>query len=174
MAAGLSQLIEALSAFLPLRTVLAMVGVLLVAGSPWWFETVRERQIRGAARRMVRADPAARAELLARVLALAGDRPLRLTTAVEAAIRYDVRDLRDAALATLAATGRAPDAVARLRARIEKPPLAFRDALEAVVRIEGLLEAGLEVGAREALAEAMTAFPGDPDLARLADRLTTR
>ena len=171
MAGAIAQLVEALSWFVPLRTIVVALVVLAAIASPFWFESVRDRQIRGAVRRMVRAEPRQRAAIAEQVMRLAGRRPGRLVAACDAAIKYDLRDLRDRALAALVEAGAPQADLKRLRALVDKPVVRWRDPLEAVVRIEALLDAGLRVGAQETLEQARAAFPGDPDLARLAARV---
>jgi hypothetical protein len=166
--AGLGQLLRSLSEVVPMRTLAIVVLVVAILALPAWLETVRERQLRGAVRRMVRADPDQRAALVDRALTLAALVPRRLTVLAGEAIRYDQRDVRDRALAALEEAGGDTRA---LRARIERPKVRFRDPVEAVVRIEGLVAEGLVEAAREQLAEARSTFPDDPELALLETTL---
>ncbi len=166
--AGIGQIIRTLSEVVPLRTLLLLVLALAILALPLWFETVRERQVRGAVRRMVRADPDQRAALEERAIALAASRPRRLFVLAGEAIRYDQRDLRDRALTALEAAGGDTRA---LRAKIDRPKAKFRDAVEATVRIEALLAEGLPEAAREQLGEARSAFPDDPDLLSLETKV---
>jgi hypothetical protein len=166
--AGLGQLLRSLSEVVPLRALLVIVLAVALLALPAWLETVRERQLRGTVRRMVRADPEQRAALVDRALILAAHVPRRLSVLAGEAIRYDQRDVRDRALAALEEAGGDTRA---LRARIDRPKARFRDPFEAVVRIEGLVAEGLLEAAREQLAEATTAFPDDPDLALLETKL---
>jgi hypothetical protein len=166
--AGLSQLVRTLSEVVPVRALLLVLLVLAVVGLPAWLENVRERQLRGAVRRMVRADPEQRVALVERVKHLAGGVPRRLTVLAGEAIRYDQRDVRDHALAALEAAGGDSRS---LRAKIERPKPKFRDPVEAVVRVEGLLAEGLVEAAREQLGEALAAFPDDGELKALESRL---
>lgn len=171
MARGFGEVMQALSALLPPEALAAVGAVVLLVMAPFWLDSMRGKQIRGAVRRMVRADPETRAALVDRVMSLAGTRPHRLVTLAQHAIKYDQRDVRDAAIAALEATGRAPQDVKRLRAEIEKPPITHRDPLEAIVKIEGLLDQGLVVAAAEHLDAAERRFPGDPELAALRRRV---
>ncbi len=171
MARGFGEMMQALGALLPPEWLAAVAGVLLVVAVPFWLESMRGKQIRGAVRRMVRAEPEAREALIAQVMHLAGTRPRRLVTAVQQAMKYDQRELRDAALAVLVATDRAHADVKQLRAAIDKPPILHRDPLEAVVKIEGLLDQGLRVAAHEHLEAARRRFPGDPELVAVSARV---
>lgn len=151
--------------------VLVGFGVIgVVTLGPRWAESVRDKQIRGLVRRMVRADPQERKRLTELVTRIAGTHPRRLEATVHHAIQYDQRALRDSALATLHATGAAREQVKRLRAKIEKPPTKFRDPIEAAVRIEQLFQNGLVDAAREQLDVALSAFPADPELVSLAEK----
>jgi len=166
--AGLGQLVRSLSEIVPVRTLLVVLFVVGILALPSWFETVRDRQLRGAVRRMVRADPETRAALVDRAITLAAHVPRRLSVLAGEAIRYDQRDVRDRALAALEQTGADTRA---LRERIERPKVRFRDPVEAIVRIEALLSEGLVEAAREQIADARSTFPDDPDLASLETKL---
>jgi hypothetical protein len=165
---GLVEIVRTLGALLPLRLLAVGVVVLVLLALPAWFENVRERQIRGTVRRMVRAEPPHRASLEHRALELAGAKPRRLTVLAGEAIRYDQRSVRDRALAALDAAGADTRA---LREKIDRPRTRFRDPVEAVVRIEALLGEGLTEAAREQLEVAAAAFPADPEIAALRERL---
>jgi hypothetical protein len=167
MVAGISQLIEGLALFLPLEVVVGIVSVGGVLALPLWFESIRDKQIRGLVRRMVRASGTERDELVQRAFQLAGDRPRRLGTLVRQAIHYDQRQLRDQALAALDATGKAAVDVKHFRTLIAPPPVRFRDPFEASVRVEQLLEQGLTVAAQEQLKAALEAFPENAELRAL-------
>jgi hypothetical protein len=166
--AGLGQLVRSLSEVVPLRTLVVVLLVVAILALPAWLETVRERQLRGTVRRMVRADPDQRAALVDRALTLAAHVPRRLSVLAGEAIRYDQRDVRDRALAALEEVG---GDTTVLRAKIERPKARFRDPVEAAVRIEGLVGEGLLEAAREQLAEARAAFPDDPELAFLETKV---
>jgi len=148
----------------------ALAGLALLAMPPW-LESVRGKQINGFVRRMIRAERPERDALADRVLHIAGQRRARLVGLALAAMRYDQRDLRDAALARLERHPRGRVDAARLRERFEKAPVRFSDPLTAQVRVERLLRAGLTVGAAEQLEIARRQFPDDPELARLAGKL---
>lgn len=172
MLRGIADLLNGLALFLPFKVFVGVVVFVAVAAVPIWFETVRDKQIRGIIRRMIRADKDERSSLAASALDLAGKSPRRLGTLVRQAIHYDQRALRDEALAVLEATGKAPADVAHLRAMIAPKAAKFRDPIEATVRIEQLIEQGLHVAAREQLTAARASFPEDPDIAALERRLS--
>jgi hypothetical protein len=167
---GIGQLLQALTAILPLKVVIGLGVAVAIGLAPYWLESIRDRQIRGTVRQMVRAEPEDRERLVQRVFELTGDKRQRLLTLVEVAIKYDQRGLRDQAIVRLESTGGTADA-ARLRKRIEPEKPRFRDALEAAVRIEALVSAGLTAAAEEQLAIARAAFPSDSELAELARRI---
>jgi hypothetical protein len=168
MVQGVSDLITGLLVVFP-PWVLGVVGVVgVVTLGPRWIESMRDKQLRGWVRRMIRADADERQRLSDLVMEVAGSHPGRLSAVVHHAIHYDQRALRDRALAALAATGGAPEEVKRLRERIDKPRTKFRDPIEAAVRIEQLRQDGLLVAADEQLEIARAAFPGDPELEALA------
>ncbi len=148
-----------------------VIGALVALAAPFWLENVRQKQIKGAVRRMVRADYEERPALVERALGLAGQRRIRLIALVQEAIRYDQRALRDEALGRLEQVKGGKTDAAELRKRVEKPRTRYRDPVEAAVRVEGLLDEGLLVAAREQLDEARSAFPDDPELDRLDQRL---
>lgn len=148
--------------------VLVGLGVLLL---PPWIESVRSKQIKGAIRRMIRADDALRPGLADRALSLAGQRRLRLIGLVQEAIRYGQHRLVEAGLTRLEAHPNGRADAAKLRERIEAPRIRFRDPVEAVVRIGRLMEQGLVVAAEEHLEVALHQFPDEPELRDLCARL---
>ncbi|MCB9686616.1 MAG: hypothetical protein H6738_08035 [Alphaproteobacteria bacterium] len=166
MARVLGQLIETLSMFMPLKVVLGIVVILGLLGAPFWLESVRDRQIRGTVRRMVRAERPERDELANRVLTLADGKPGRLRAVVEAATRYDQRDLRERTLALMEKGPGADDAVRFREATVVKR-WRPRDPLEAVVRVESLRAEGMDGAAEEHLQAALEVFPDDPELQAL-------
>ena len=170
MSRAIGDLINALTTLVPLRMLVVIAVLLAVSAAPFWMESIRDRQLRGLVRRCVRAEEGPRDALVAEILRVAADKPNRLRTVAQVALHYDQRDVHDRALAALEATGKAAEDVKLLRQKVEKPPIRFRDPLEAVVRVEALLDAGLRVGAQEQLDAALKAFPRDPDLERLQAR----
>ncbi|MCA9494464.1 MAG: type II secretion system protein [Myxococcales bacterium] len=166
MARVLGQLVETLSMFMPLKVVLGIVAILGLLAAPFWLESVRDRQIRGTVRRMVRAERQERDALAHRVLSLADGKPGRLRTIVEAATRYDQRDLRERTLALMEKGPGARDAV-RFRETTTVKRWRPRNPLEAVVRVEALRAEGMEAAAEEHLQIALETFPDDPELLAL-------
>jgi hypothetical protein len=176
---GLIQIVRTLAQVVPLRVLVVLMVAGGILGLPSWIENVRERQIRGTVRRMVRADPPAREQLESQAIQLA-ERPLpwpiepaegtqrRLNVLAAEAIRYNQRSARDRALAALDAAGADTRA---LREKISRPTVKFRDPVEAAVRIDNLLKEGLVEAAREQLTIARTHFPDDPELAALQEKL---
>ena len=155
------QLLTALIPPWALPFVLVAIGVALV---PPWIESVRSKQIKGALRRMVRAEPEEQKRLADWALDLAGQKRTRLIGFVQEAIRYGHRDLVEEGLLRLEAHPRAHEDALKLRERVQGPRPRFRDPVEASVRIEGLLDQGLLVGAEEQLSLALGQFPDHPDL----------
>lgn len=168
---GLSDVFQILATLLPPWALAGVVAAVLVVGAPAWFDNVRSKQIRGRIRKMLRATTPEKPPLAAEALALAADRPRRLVALIREAHKYDLRDLRDAGLAHLEALGTAPEDVRVLRKLVSPPPARYRDPLEAVVKVERLLDMELPVAAREALDEALRQHPGDADLLALGQRV---
>lgn len=169
---GITDLIEVLAQLVPTPV---LIGILVVAGLaaiPAWVRSVRTRQIKGCLRRAARAhdDTERHAELDA-AFARAGDRPRLLVGLIEQAIRNGQPEAWRRGLDALAATGRAELDLARLRRKVEPPDDRVRDPLQAIVRVERHLRAGLVVAAEEALEEALADHPDDPDLRELAERV---
>jgi hypothetical protein len=158
-----------LTLFLPWKLVVGLLAVLVVAALPSWVENMRERQLRGSVRRLVRAEQTERVRLLEDTFGLAGERPSRLVRLVEAGRQYDQRDVVDRALTHLDRLDAA--AAHRLRTAAAPPKPKVRDALEAVVRVEGLLREGMAVRAAEVLEESLREHPADPELLALRERL---
>jgi hypothetical protein len=173
MMRGVGDLIALVQNLLPPWAIALLAVVLVVVIGPAWFDNVRAKQVRGQIRQLLRAQEADKAGYADAALALAGDRPRRLVALVREAHKYLLFDLRDIALRRLRATGRAPDDVAALEKLVAPEDKAAPSTLEAVVRIEQLLEAGLTVGAEEQLTAALRRYPRDPDLLALRARLET-
>lgn len=165
--AGLSTLARMLGDLLPPRFLFPALAVLILLMLPSWYENMREKQIRGVVRRMVRAEPVERDALYSQALELAGQKRRRLHTLAGEAIRYDQRALRDRALVLLEQTGGREEA-RTLRQKIEPVRSRYRDPVEAAIRIETLLADGLTEAADEQLRLARAQFPGDAELEALA------
>lgn len=168
---GLTSILDTVSQLLPPQAMAAVAAVLVILIAPLWFGSMRQKQIRGVIRRLVRADDSERATLHARIRHLAARSPTRWVTVVQQAIRYDQRALRDEGMQWLADDGRRPRELAAFNDTIQPSKPAFRDAFEATVRVERLLRAELPAAAREEWERAVAAFPNDAELAHLGTRL---
>ncbi|MEQ1500744.1 MAG: hypothetical protein ABMB14_00870 [Myxococcota bacterium] len=166
---GLGTLLRSLAVILPLKVVIGLSVLTAVLLAPAWFESIRDRQLRGLVRRMVRADAVQRAQLTTEALTLAMGKERRLVTLVEQASKYDQPPVRARALEALEGLG---VSTARFKPAAKAPQV--RDPIEAAVRIERMLRNGLLVTAREALGPALAAFPTDEELVDLDTRLTER
>ncbi len=173
MSRAIGDLLSTLSLFVPLRVLLVAGLVVLVLALPSWLESVREKQVRGLVRRLVRASPDDREALERSILALAGTRPGRLRAMVESAVRYDQRGLRDRGIALLEQAGAVQDA-RKIREAVTPKKARFRDPVEAALRIEAYLSEGRTVAAAEALAEALESFPLDEELRALERAVAER
>lgn len=170
MAKVIGDLYAFLTLFLPWKLVVGVGVALAFVAVPYWFETVREKQLRGQVRRMVRAEQHERVRLVEETFGLAGDRASRLARLVEAGRHYDQRDVVERALGELHKVD-APLAV-RLQSQLAPPRPKARDGLEVAVRVEALLASGMGDRAREVLEEGLRDHPADPELTALRDRLT--
>jgi hypothetical protein len=169
---GIGDIVSILQSFLPPWALAVIAVVALAVGGPAWFDNVRGKQIRGRIRKMLRADgPDARAAYAHEALELAGERPRRLVTLIREAHKYQLNELRDRALERLREGGASPADVEVLDKLVRPESKAAPTSLEAVVRVEKLLDAGLVVGAQEQLDAAMERFPEDPELRQLRSRL---
>jgi hypothetical protein len=150
-----------------------LVVVAVAVGGPAWFDNVRGKQIRGQIRKMLRAErPTEKASHADEAMALAGDRPRRLVILIREAHKYQLNELRDRALRVLKEGGQAPADVEVLEKLVRPESKAAPTSLEAVVRVEQLLDAGLVVGAEEQLSAALERFPRDRELLALRERLS--
>lgn len=170
MGRGIGQIMEALGQLLPPWVVIALLAVLVVALAPSWLETTRQRQVRARVRRAVRVR-SRREQDLAAAVELAAGRPRRLVTLAEEAIRFQLTEVRDRALAELEASGGHPKDLQRLRKQIEAEDRPPTHPLEEVARVGQMLEAGAVERARARWEQATEVFPDDPDLRALGERL---
>jgi len=168
---GLTDFFQILGTMLPPWALALIAVAIAVVMGPAWFDGVRSKQVRGRIRKMLRAPAEAHGGYADEALRLAAHRPRRLVTLVREAHKYGFRELRDQALQRLASTGKAAEDVRVLRQLVKPAPEKLRDPLQGVVRVERLLSAGLPVGAREALDEALAQHPADPDLLALGARV---
>lgn len=165
--AGIGQLFKALALLVPLPVllVLAALGALFVG--PSWLESIRQRQIRGQVRQLVRADADERARIEADLLEMCGERAARWASLADAANHYGRPTLRDLAITRLEELG-AKDLVRKWRETDKRKSAQVRDPVEALVRIERMYRSGADARGDESLAAALQQFPDDPDLVALA------
>jgi len=166
------QLIEAVTSLLPPWMVAPVLGVLVLLSVPLWLNSVRNKQISGAVRRLVRApDAVARAALLERIWSLAAERPSRVLVIVREAIRYDQRQLMNEAMDWLDARGEAVEDLRIIRGKMTAEPKPVGHPLEVAVTVERLVEEGMHEAARSRLNDALARYPNDADLMALSRRL---
>lgn len=173
MVAGLGQLVKALASIVPAPVAIGIGVVLAVALAPRWLQSVRERQLRGLVRRMIRADPPERESLRAEAFALAGTDVERLRVLLLAAVKYTQRPVIDGVIAAFDARGDAIGAREGAWARelVEPRRAKYRDPVEAVLKIERLIASGLLAAAAEQVAIARDVFPEDEEIAALAAKI---
>lgn len=171
MGRGLSEVVEALGLLLPPQVLAAAAILLVLLALPGWLYGVRVRQIRNALRRTVRAAPAQRPALIARAFERAGHNPHLLALIVEDARKRDLPQAAQAALRQLDEHPKGGPLAAKLRASVSRPPPPLARPIEAIARVEALLDGGATEAARAAVLEALEAHPEDPDLAALRARL---
>ncbi|MCB9682708.1 MAG: hypothetical protein H6733_14680 [Alphaproteobacteria bacterium] len=168
---GIGDLIGVLRLMLPPWA----LGLLAVVVALWLVPRLRyrtrARQIRGAIRRMVRADVPTRAGLFAWTFELAADDVFLLVDVANEARKRGMNDLWDHALARLddLATGRGE--AERLRRSVERVSAEPMHPVEAALRIEALVDTGAYEAARERLGEALARHPSDPGLQALHARI---
>jgi len=169
---GIGDIVGILQSALPPWAMALIAVAAVLVGGPAWFDNVRGKQIRGRIRKMLRAEgPEARHAFAEEALALAGERARRLVTLIREAHKYQLHDLRDRALDRLRETGGSPADVEVLDKLVLPESKAAATSLEAVVRVEKLLDAGLIVGAEEQLVAALERFPRDAELQHLRSRV---
>jgi hypothetical protein len=172
MLRGITDLLSVLGQIVPFPVLVGVLVVGALLAIPPWLRSVRTRQIKGALRRAARAHgDDARQVHIDQAFERAGTRPRLLVDLVEQALRNGQRDVVRRGLDALEATGRLELEARRLRRKIEPPDPRPRDPLQAIVRVERHLRAGLVVAAREALDPALREHPHDPDLQNLDRRL---
>ncbi len=171
MTRAFTDIAQLIGQVIPPWALVPLVLLLALAALPFWLQSVKGKQISGLARRMVRAPTEEREQMLERVLALAGSKPALLRTAIEQAIKYDHLDLRKRALAALEDTGKAPQDVAQIRAKLEPEPKPVPHPLEVAVNVERLIGEGMFDTARLRLDEALIRYPRDSDLLALRARV---
>jgi hypothetical protein len=171
MMRGITDLGTALSAVLPPWMMAALGVVAAVAALPLFVERSRQKQIRGAIRRLVRADPPTRDALLRWVQTLSADRERRLTLVAEEATKREQWDLRQWALEGLERSETGRREAARLRKARTPEPKPFNHPLEAEAMARTLAAAGARVAARDVVRRARRRFPDSPELGLLEAEL---
>jgi hypothetical protein len=169
---GIGQLIADLSALVPPWVLWTLALVLLVVAVPGYQYSIRERQVRERVRRMVRAEPARRAQLVEDALTLAGRNPHLLALVVREARKRTLPLVQDRALAVLDAGDAAMQQEAkRLRSEVAvvDPMLGRPHAMAAAAL--AMLEAGNPEGARSRVEAALSQHPNDPVLRAAATRI---
>jgi hypothetical protein len=169
---GIGDILNLLRAALPPWALALLAAALVVGFGPAWFDTVRIKQIKGCVRQMQRAPPSEHPAWVDEAFRRARGRPARLSALVREAHRVGFRDMAEEGLRRLRDGGRSPDDVRALDKLLHPPPDVPATALEASVRVEQLLDAGLLVGAAEQLRSARSRFPDDAELRALEARLS--
>jgi hypothetical protein len=172
MMRGLTDLLGLLGVLLPSWAVGVVLALIGLAIAPFWWSSMRTKQMRGKVRQMVRAEPEERDALQRQIMEIAGTHPFRLANLCREATRYGQFELRREALAALKATGKLVEDVRIFDAQSRADPKTpFAHPLGAVAIVEGLIADGLEGVARDRLRQARAQFPRSGELSALADRL---
>ena len=164
-------LVEILGGVLPHWVILVLAGVGMVIVLPFYLKGHR----RSLARRRISAmhglsQPEAE-RLEAEAFSLVGRDPDGLVVVVEEAQRRGREAVARRALERLAATGRRPAEVVRLRRILEGPGPRLPE--EEALAVDRLLQAGLTQAARQRLDRARARWPDLPEWDDLATRLAS-
>lgn len=169
---GITDIVSGLAQVVPFPVLVAILAVAAVLAFPLWLNSVRTRQIKGRLRRAARAhDADTRAAEVQAAFDITRGKPRLILSLADQAIRNGQPYAWRRALEELEESGKLELDVAALRRRVQPPPKTVRDPLEAVVRVERYLEAGLGVAAQEALEDGLSRHPNHPDLLALRDRM---
>jgi hypothetical protein len=148
--------------------VLPAVGfaVVLVL-SPFALVNQRTARARRVLQRAAQAGGAERERLEREAMAEVAGRPDGLIVIAEDALKAGRGALAREAVAQLRATGKRPSDLRRLERELDGPAQAAgpKTPLEAALKVERLLAAGMREPAREALEAARRKWPEDADLA---------
>jgi hypothetical protein len=165
---GVTDILEVLRDLVPTPVLIGILVVVMALATPAWLRSVRTRQMKGKLRTAARARSAEeRASAVEGAFSLAKGKPRALVDLAERAMHNGQVDVWRRALAELEATGKLELDLVRLRRKVAGPDKRVRDPLQAAVRIERLIEAGLVVGARETLDELAKSHPDSRELAQL-------
>ena len=169
---GITDILQVLGQLVPTPVLIAIVAIGLVLATPAWLRSVRTRQMKGKLRTAARAHSAEeRNAAIEAAFKLSGARPRALVDLAERAMQNGQIDVWRRALAEPEATGKLELELIRLRRKVSGPDTRPRDPLQAAVRIERLIEAGLVVGARETLEALAASHPDGPELRELEQRV---
>ena len=169
---GVTDILQVLGQLVPTPVLIGIIVVGMALATPAWVRSVRVRQMKGKLRTAARAHSAEEREAAVEAaFKLSGGRPRALVDLAERAMQNGQIDVWRRALDQLEATGKLELDLIRLRRKVAPPDKRPRDPLQAAVRIERLIEAGLVVGARETLQALEESHPGSPELAELERRV---
>lgn len=169
---GIGDIFNVLFLFLPWWA-LALIGVVIAAlVLPGWLKNTRLKPISARIRDMAMADTAAeRAHLQGKVMFMAGDDGDLLAWVVMQAEKRHQRPLWDDALTKLRTIPKFSHEAKRLEMRWKRDVPPPRHPIEEAAAIEGFIEDGLLVKARERLDISLDRFPDDPDLLAALEHL---
>lgn len=170
---GITDILQVLGQLVPTPVLIAIVVVGMALATPAWLRSVRTRQMKGKLRTAARAHSEVEREAAVEAaFRLSGGRPRALVDLAERAMQNGQMDVWKRALAELEATGKLELDLIRLRRKTAPPDKRPRDPLQAAVRIDRLIEAGLIVGARETLDALVESHPDSPELYELEVRIS--
>ncbi|MBN2801042.1 MAG: hypothetical protein JXX28_18025 [Deltaproteobacteria bacterium] len=171
---GIPEIIQAVLSFFPPWSWPFLLGLFAVLAVPVWFQSVRIKQVRNRVRRYVRAPAGEREVHMAVAFQLAAGHPRRLVTLAEEAIRFKLEPIWKRALRELEEAGAHPKDLRLLNEKVARERKLPVHPIEEAVAIEVMIESGALERARERLTPALAAFPTDPDLVALSERLAKR
>lgn len=139
---------------------------------PGWFHGVRVKQLKAQLRKAARSSSEAdRDGHLTQALELAGTDARKLVALCDESHKLNQKVVFQTALQRLRDNdGHAAD-IRRLVELSTRERPVYRHPVEAAVAIERLIEGEMWDEARARLDETLSAFPGDPDLIALVERL---
>jgi hypothetical protein len=162
---GIGDIFNVLFMFLPWWALAIIAVVIGALALPGWLKNTRLKPISSRVREMAMADTAAERDVLKdQVLQTADDDGDLLAWVVMQAEKRKQRPLWEEALTRLRALPKFRDEARRLEKRWNKDIPPARHPIEEAAAIEGFIEDGLLVKARDRLDLALVRFPDDPDL----------
>ena len=139
---------------------------------PGWFHGVRVKQIKAQLRKAARAgSELEREEHLSRALELGGADARKLVALCDESHKLNQKVVFQTALQRLRDNDGHERDIKRLVELSSRERPVYRHPVEAAVAIERLIEGEMWDEARARLDETLSAFPGDPDLVALVERL---